>query len=82
MVDEIIKLLDEKVNEVYLYFQEKLDIRDGFIYPEDAFKQDEIIKSLANTIEKVLKYEKEEDDGYTHKIINRVLDAYEKEGDE
>ena len=82
MTDEIIKLLDEKVNEVYLHFQEKLDIRDGFIYPEDAFKQDEIIKSLANTIEKVLKYEKEEDDGYTHKIINRVLDAYKKEADE
>lgn len=62
MKDEILKVLDEKVNEVYLHFQEKLDIRDGAITPMQLLEQDEILEELAKHIENVLNYEMEEID--------------------
>ena len=62
MKNEIFKLLEEKVNEVYLHFQDKLNIRDGGIHPEVALRQDEILEELAELIDKVLTMEKEWED--------------------
>ena len=57
MKDEILKVLDEKVNETYLHFQRKLNIRNGDITPMQLLKQDEILEELAKHIENVLNFE-------------------------
>lgn len=54
MENEIYELLEEKVTEVYLHFQEKLNIESGDIRPEQLFEQDELITKLAAVIKEVL----------------------------
>ena len=46
--------LQEKVNEVYLKYQERLYIKTGDINPLDHFKQDDIVDNLAQIITNVL----------------------------
>ena len=46
--------LQEKVNEVYLKYQERLYIKTGDISPLDHLKQDEIVNDLAQMITNVL----------------------------
>lgn len=61
MENEIFELLERKVIEVYLHFQEKLNIESGDIRPEQLLKQDELLTKLSVLIEKVLMMEKDQE---------------------
>lgn len=65
MKEKIYELLDEKVNDVYFHFQEKLNIKYGDITPGQLFKQDELLEQLATLIEEVLIMEMEEEEEVT-----------------
>lgn len=58
MRNEIIDMLEEKVDEVYLHFQEKLDIKVGDITPPQLIRQSSLIYDLAKEIEGVLNDER------------------------
>jgi len=58
MDNQMVKdLLQEKVDEIYLHFQEKLNICSGDIRPEDWLEQNREIDILASIIAKVLMYQ-------------------------
>ena len=54
LINEISEEIDRKVNEIFLEFQEQLDIKSGDIAPLDALELDEIKERLADSIHKVL----------------------------
>ena len=58
MRNEIINMLEEKVDEVYVYFQNKLGIKFGDISPGQLYRQDGLIVNLAKCIEEVLNDER------------------------
>lgn len=51
---EIYKKVDDMVNDIFLHFQEKLGIEQGYIDFGDAFDLDECQEKLTDLIEKVL----------------------------
>lgn len=57
MREQIFELLNEKVNEVYLHFQEELNIVYGDITVEQLYRQNEILEDLAELIDSVLTME-------------------------
>ena len=61
MENEIYELLEEKINEVYLHFQEKLNIESGDIRPEQLFEQDELLTKLSVLIKEVLVMEQNQE---------------------
>ena len=48
--EELFSLVEEKVNEVFLAYQEANDIESGDISPEDAFRLDEVQEELTELI--------------------------------
>ena len=54
----IYNLLDEKVNEIFHQMQNELNIKNGDITPFEFFELDEIMKSLTNKIDMILKNQK------------------------
>ena len=54
MENEIYELLQRKINEVYLHFQEKLNIESGDIRPEQLLEQDKLLEKLSILIKEVL----------------------------
>ena len=60
MKEKIIRLLEDKINDVYIEMQNELDIGDGFISPSDSFNEDKKVRELAEIIEKVLQKQNEE----------------------
>ena len=59
---EIAKKVDDMVNEIFLHFQEKLGIEQGFVDFGDAFDLDDCQENLTNLIEKILLCELEDDE--------------------
>ena len=57
MKEEIIKLLDDKVNEVFLEMQARLNIKNGDITPLQQIQLDYYVCSLASIIENILRME-------------------------
>lgn len=62
MKNEIYELLEKKINEVYLHFQEKLNIESGDIRPGQLFEQDELLEKLSSLIEEVLVMEQNQEE--------------------
>lgn len=56
--EKILSLLEDKVDEIFLEMQNKLNIEDGNIFPMDAFELDNCINALADKIEVVLNSQK------------------------
>ena len=56
--EKILKLLEDKVDDIFLEMQNELDINNGDISPLDAFELDNYIKQLADKIEVVLNNQK------------------------
>lgn len=48
-------LVEEKINEIFLAYQEKEGITDGGITPMDALKLDDLIKQVADLVVKSMK---------------------------
>lgn len=57
METEIKEDLENKINEIYLKYQDRFDIQSGDIYPEQLFRQDELLDALAKLISEVLECE-------------------------
>ena len=55
MNETIRTLLEEKVNDIFLEMQTKLDINDGGISPLMSLKLDESMDALTEAIENALK---------------------------
>lgn len=53
---QLLELIDSKVNEVYLAFQEAENIKDGGISPPDAIELDNIEEMLADFIMQSMTY--------------------------
>ena len=55
MLKDIIRsTVEDKVNDIFLDFQNKLGIQSGDISPMDLFRLDEIQNTLASEIERIL----------------------------
>ena len=53
--EQVLQLLDEKVNEVFAEMQNKLNIQNGDIAPIDALELDKYVETLGAKIEDILK---------------------------
>lgn len=53
------KMLEEKINEIFLDRQIAAGIQSGDIEPLDSIKMDELTDELAELIDKVLKFQLE-----------------------
>ena len=62
MENEIYELLQRKINEVYSHFQEKLNIENGDIRPEQFLEQDELLTKLSVLIKEVLIMKKDQEE--------------------
>lgn len=56
--EQLLELISEKVDEIFLDYQNANDIQNGDIYPYDALRLDYIMEELADHIEKVGEYQK------------------------
>lgn len=56
--EQLLELISEKVDEIFLEYQNENDITDGDIHPYDALRLDYIMEELANLIEHVGEYQK------------------------
>lgn len=54
----LLEFIEEKVNEIFLEYQNANDINNGDIHPYDALRLDYIMEELADHIEKVGEYQK------------------------
>lgn len=55
---QLLELIGEKVNEIFLAYQEANDITNGDIHPYDALRLDYIQEELAELVEHVGEYQK------------------------
>ena len=55
---QLLELIEEKVNEIFLEYQNANEITNGDIHPYDALRLDHIMEELADHIEKVGEYQK------------------------
>lgn len=56
--EQLLKLIDEKINEIFVDYQNANGITNGDIHPFDAFRLDQIEEALADLIERVGTYQK------------------------
>jgi hypothetical protein len=56
--EQLLELISEKVDEIFLEYQNANDIQNGDIHPYDALRLDYIMEELADHIEKVGEYQK------------------------
>ena len=59
-MSDVEKMLEESVSDVFLRCQNERHIDNGDISPLDALRLEELIRGLAQHIEKVLEYQKGE----------------------
>ncbi len=64
--EEIAELLEEKADEVLGYFQDKMGITSGDVFPDDLFEYEELIRQLSECMLGILHgqlpYDEDEDD--------------------
>ena len=58
MNKKIRELLNEKINEIFSEMQNDLNIQNGDIFPMDALRMEELQNKLADNIEYVLNYQR------------------------
>lgn len=56
---ELLKLIEEKTDDVFLEYQEKNDIKSGDIFPEQALRLEELQNELADLVMHVGRQEKQ-----------------------
>lgn len=61
---ELLELIEEKTDDVFLEYQEKNDIKSGDISPEQALKLEELQNELADLVMRVGNRQEEQNGKY------------------